>query len=161
MTSIFFLAIGLPDLSLLAARIVFFLVFIFGIISAFFRNVYYGIEYRITEKAIVHIKPWCGIESIGRILGSEEKPLGQQVEYIGWEKAKELKDQDNSLVMVLKEREDTVTIGVTPVASYCNVVENKAPVSFPKLFTSDENVNKAVLKQVIQKARDAKRYKAE
>ena len=161
LTAIFFAAIGLPEVAQLAARIVFFVVFILGLISAFFRNVYHGIEYRITDKAIVHIKPWCGIESINRILGSEEKPFGQQVEFIGWEKAKEMKDQENSLVMVLKEKEDTVTIGVAPVASYCNVVENTAPVSFPKLFVSDEKVNKAVLKQVVQKARDAKRYNAE
>ena len=161
MTSIFFLAIGLPDLSLLAARVVFFVVFIFGVISAFFRNVYHGIEYRITDKAIVHVKPWSGIESIGRFFGSEEKPFGQQAEFISWERTKEIKDQENSLVLVLKDKEDTVVAGVAPVASYLNVVENKAPVNFPKLFVSDEKVNKTVLKQVVQMARDAKRSKTE
>ncbi len=161
LTSIFFLAMGLPDYSLIAARIVFFVVFILGVISAFFRNVYYGIEYRITEKAIAHVKPMYGIESIGKTLGSEEKPFGQQVEFIAWEKAKEMKEQENSFVMVLKEKEETVIIDVAPVASYCNVGENEVPVNFPKLFVSDEKLNKTVLKQVVQKARDAKKANAE
>ncbi len=161
LTSIFFLAVGLPDVSLAAARIVFFVVFIFGLISAFFRNVYYGLEYRITETALVHVKPMCGIESIGRILGSVEKPFGQQFEYISWERTKELKDENNTFMMILKDNEEATIIGVAPVAGYCNVGENEAPVYFPKLFVSDEKVNKTVLKQIVQKARDARKARTE
>ncbi|MBN2410395.1 hypothetical protein JXQ31_01810 [candidate division KSB1 bacterium] len=161
LTSIFFLAVGLPDVSLTAARIVFFAVFLIGVISAFFRNVYNGLEYRITENALVHVKPMCGIESIGRILGSAEKPFGQQFEYISWERAKEIKDENDTFMMILKDREEAAVIGVAPVASYCNVGENAAPVYFPKLFASDEKANKTVLKQIVQKARDVRKTKAE
>jgi len=157
MTSIFFLAIGLPDLSLLAARIVFFVVFIFGVISAFFRNIYYGNEYRIMEKAVVQITPICGIESIGRILGSADKPFGQKTDFITFEKMKEMKDQENSFIVILKEKGDSLPIGVTPVAGYCNVAENEAPVNIKNLFARDEKLNKTVLKQIVQKSRDAKK----
>ena len=141
---------GLHELSLSAARTVFFVVFIMGVIDAFFRNVYHGLQYRITDRALVMVKPFYGIEAVGRSLGSEEKPFGEKLEFIEWSEIKEIKEHESSLLSTLKDDKGAVLIHVLPLKSI-----EPAPANKPKSAEDKE-----MLKYIIQKAREVKRVSA-
>ncbi len=91
LTSIFFLAIGMSHLSQPAARIVFFVFFIPGIVSSYFRTIINGVEYWLTENAVVQLRPFSGFENLDKRLGSKEHPFRMRYFSIPWTRVKDLK----------------------------------------------------------------------
>jgi len=138
----------------MSARIVFFVVFIVGVIAAFFRNIYYGLEFRVTEKALVQPNSFFG-SAITRP-GADTDPVGPRAEYIPWEIVKEIADQEGTLLLPIKDHQEPLAIGVAPVAGYSPATPEEA-AGFPKLFKHNEKLDKEALKKVVQKARDAKK----
>ena len=154
LTSIIFLIIGLPAYSAMSARIVFFVVLILGVIGAFFRYIYYGIEYRITEKALVQPNLLFG-SALNRP-ETDTISVGSRAEYIPWDIVKEIADQEGVMLLTIKEREEPLAIGVAPVTGYSPAAPEES-AGFPKVFKRNEKLDKEVLKKVVQKARDTKK----
>ena len=158
LTSIFFAAIQMPDISLPAARIVFFLVFIIGIVSNLFRALVYGYEYKITQKAIVHSHPFYGWERLGALLGSEDKPFRHIHYYLPWEELKEIREQEHGILLVLNEGHEIEVPVQNVVKLVMNLKLNKPKPSAKGASKSDKLAyDKAVLRIVLQSARETRR----
>ncbi len=153
-TSIIFLIIGLPAYSATSARVVFFAVFLSGMVGAFIRNICNGLEYVISEKALVHFNPAIDIKAPKTALA--HIVANRRTEYVLWDNVKEIADQDGSLLLTLKEHEEPIAIGVAPVASYSPASAEEI-AGFPGLFKRNEKLDKEILKKVVQKAREAKK----
>ena len=156
LTSIILPIIISPELTEILARVIFFVVTLAGILSAFYRNVVNGLEYRITNLGVVHIKPVVGFVSLANTLKSVSKLFADQYETIDWTDVKELRDEKDEFVIVFKHKEP-VNIGVTPVAMYVDVEENGTPVVNPSLFDKTDKMHGEALKLLVKKARDAKK----
>jgi hypothetical protein len=158
LTSIFFLIIQQPDLSLPTARMVFFVIFIAGIVSNLFRAIINGYEYKITDKALVHSHPFYGWEPLGRILGSEDKPFRIVYYCIYWQDVKEIREHQQDLTLLLKD-EIEVQVPILPVMKVALHLNLKS--SIPKergTSKSDkEAYDKAALRIILQAAREARR----
>jgi hypothetical protein len=158
LTSIFFLAIQKPDLSLPLARLVFFIVFIIGIASNFFRAIIYGYEFQIAQKAIVTPHPFFGWEKLGIILGSEEKPFRHVNYFINWDDMKEIREVENGIVLLLKNENEIELLikNVTELTLNLNLKKNE-----PRAKGSSKSdklaYDKAVAKIVLQTARETRR----
>lgn len=158
LTSIFFAAIQKADMAQPLARLVFFVVFITGVVSNFFRAVVYGYQFKITEKAMVTPHPFFGWEKLGIILGSEEKPFRHVNYFLNWADTKEIREIDNGIVVVLKnENEIELAIqNVTELTLNLNLKKNE-----PRAKGSSKSdklaYDKAVAKIVLQTAREARR----
>ncbi|MBN1479619.1 hypothetical protein JXA70_05055 [candidate division KSB1 bacterium] len=156
-TSIFFLAIQMPHMSLPAARAVFFIVFILGIVSNWFRAIVFGYQYKITQRAIVHAHPFFGWEKLGVILGSEDKPFRQMNYYFDWQEIKEIREQEKGLVILKNDLEIEI-----PVHNVIKLVMNlnlNKPEPKAKGASKSEKLayDKAVLRIVLQATREARR----
>jgi len=157
-TSLFFLAIRQPDLSLPAARIVFFLVFLLGITSNLFRAIINGHEYKITDQALVFSHPFYGWEALGRFLGSEERPFRIIYYCIYWQNVKEIREHEQGIILLLKD-DTEIQVPVLPVVKLALHLHVKS--SIPKergANKSDRDVyDKAVMRIILQSAREARR----
>ncbi|MBN1466317.1 hypothetical protein JXA02_11175 [candidate division KSB1 bacterium] len=158
LTSIFFAAIQLPDIALPAARIVFFIVFIFGLVNDLFRAIVNGYEYRITQKAIVYSHPFYGWERLGVLLGSAEKPFRQIYRYFFWQELKEIRELDHGILLVHRN-ENEIEVPVQNVIKLVMNLNLNKPEPKAKGSTKSEKTayDKAVLRIVLQAARDARR----
>ena len=158
LTSIFFLAIQQPDLSLPLARLVFFIVFIIGVASNFFRAVIYGYDLQITQKAIVTPHPFFGWEKLGIILGSEEKPFRQVNYFINWDDTKDIRESENAIVLVLKnDNEIELPVkNVTELTLNLNLKKNE-PQAKGSSKSDKLAYDKAVARIVLQTARETRR----
>ncbi len=141
-------------------RITFFVVLIIGIISAFFRHIYYGLYYRICEKALVAVRPFCGFEQLICPNGEIEKAFGTKLEYIPWESIKEVREKDGKLLLVLKEYKEPLKISVAPVRALLlpqrdGQVEKRSNQG--GLFGKDISLDKETMRLVLQKIRETKR----
>jgi hypothetical protein len=160
LASILFDTIGLEDQAIHAGRIVFFAVFIIGVISAFFRNLVYGLHYRITQKALLHIRPLCGIEAwsgAGKCCF-----LDDRTEYLPWEQIKSVDESEGNLVLTLKD-DNVVNLGVVPVRALWvptadGSMEKRAPAK--GMWSRSAQLDKEALKLVLQKAREIKKAAA-
>lgn len=162
LASIFFKMIGLADLGLYAGRAVFFLVFFLGVLSAFFRNIVHGLEYRITEKALLHVQPLCGIESLTKFVAAALRMRWERVTFLPWEEIKSVQDQEGHLHLTLKG-DTTVSIQVTPVrsidiASGGNAFEQRTHDR--GFFGHDAGFDKETVKLIVQRIRDIKKQAA-
>ena len=139
--------------------IVFFLVFIFGMLNAFIRNIYNGLEFRINGNGIVTVKPQHGFELLGFDKKDGLRPFGEVYELLPWSEIKELKEQDDTIIMNFKIDANPLPLMVTPVVSYFepNGKINLAHGGALKLFSRDLQVDKDAMRTVLQKAREAKR----
>ncbi len=155
LTSLFFLTISMPDLSLPTARIAFFIVTVAGIISSFYRAVVNGLEYRLTDKGVVHIHPYVGIEPLAEAMG-KIKVFSPKYEFIPWTEVREISDEDEEFILVMKEKEP-VNIGVSPLAMYNDYETESEPVIFTKWFEKKNPAFSSVLKLIVKKGREAKK----
>lgn len=158
LTSIFFLSIGLPDLSLPLARAVFFIVFIAGVVSNLFRAVINGFHYIIGQDALVYRHPVFGWEPLGKILGSEDRPFRERYYSIPWEHVREIREQSPGFHLLLKD-ENEIFIPVVPVLKLAVNLNLSQPQAKQKGANKDQKVayDKEVLKMVLQAAREARR----
>ncbi len=159
LTSIFFAGIQKADMALPLARLVFFIVFISGVASNFFRAVVYGYQFKITEKAIVIPQPFFGWEKLGIILGSEEKPFRQVNYFLNWEDSQEIREIENGIVLVLKN-ENEIELPIKNVAELTlnlNVRKNE-PRAKGSSRSDKLAYDKAVARMVLQTAREARRH---
>lgn len=139
--------------------IVFFIVFAAGIVNAFVRNIYNGLEFRIFKNGIAAVKPQFGFEVLGFDKKDGLHPFGDRYEYIPWNEIKEIKDREDGLELVLKNGQDDIPLTVSPVVSYFEPAGNMvlAHNGAIKFFSQDAKVDKDVLRLVLQKSREARR----
>ena len=157
LASILFDAIGLGGFSLYAGRITFFVVFILGVLSAFFRNLAYGLDYRITRNALLHVRPLCSIESLLPADGKLRK--GDRIDYLPWEEIKSVNEAGGALSLTLKEGQ-VVELGVVPVlALWLPTPEGgiEKRTSAQGGWKSSAELDKEALKLIVQKIRDLKK----
>ncbi len=159
LASILLNTMGLPDSGKYAGRIVFFLVFFFGVVSAFFRNVVYGLHYRITEKALIHIQPFCGLEKLLQPNAEGVRLRWDRVVYLTWEEIKAVQDAEGSITLNLKS-DDAVQLQVAPVRSLSvvsggNALEERTHAR--GLFGHDPVFDKEAVKLIVQRIREIKK----
>ena len=158
-TSIALHSVGLTNIALQIARIVFFIVLILGIIDAFFRNIVNGNEYRITEKGLVQAKPYCGYNKLANILESTNIQYFNKHEYIPWDHIKEVKESQAGLLFIIRKTNESLNAeigGIIEVKNYNedgNPIVKKAAVPTLSLYGKDEKFDKEVKKAIAQKAR--------
>ncbi len=163
LTSIIIDTLGDPVLSQKAARVAFLVVFVFGVVNAFFQNVLNGVEFRISEKALVSVKSLFGSTAGSNWLESVGKLLGQHAEYILWNEIKEIKDEQKIILLVLKESEATVTVDASSILRLEVLgADGKKDVRHSRngklaVFSKDEKFDQEAMRLILQKAREAKR----
>ena len=158
LTSILLLTIQLPDIAKPAARIVFFTVFIVGVVNDLFRAILNGYEYRLTQRAIVYSHPFFGWERVGELLGSENKPFRQTYYYFTWQELQEIRELEHGILLVLQNNNE-IEVPVQNVNKLVmNLNLNKPEPKAKGSTKSDKKVyDKAVLRIVLQAAREARR----
>jgi len=141
-------------------RLTFVVVLIIGSLSAFYRHVYYGLHYRLSEKALVAIRPFCGFEGLLRLLGINEAGWGYKSEYLKWEEIREAKEDKGSLSLQLKDQDEPLKIGVAPVRALELPLAGQGSEKRRNsggLFGTDVNLNKETLRLIVQKIREIKK----
>ena len=151
LASIIMATINQANAAQFVARFVFWLVFISGTTSSYYRNIHNGLEYRISEKALVSVKPVCGIVSIDKWLNSINSFFQQRIFYIPWKEIDELKDENGTIIVNLKNNRGSFELGVSPILSL-TVQENKTSTQH-----DSKDLDKESIRLILQKARDAKR----
>jgi hypothetical protein len=142
------------------ARVLFFVVFIGGVIGAFFHNLVYGLHYRVTDKALLYVRPLFGIES-AQESGLVRRP-GDRIEYLPWEQIKSAEEAEGGLFLHMKD-DKTVRLGVTPVVAVWLPTADggmEKRTSAQGLWHRSAALDKETLKLVIQKIRDIKKSAA-
>lgn len=152
-------------------RMLFFLVFIYGIVSAFVGCVYRGQKYSITEKELVNHQPlWKG--GILAVWLRERLGVAQKyIEYLPLNKITKINKGDKHLQVVLED-EGELTVAVSPVLEVTRVVTDGTTTTRridgfgARLFQTDAKMDKDVLKQITEKlhalipaSREDTRYK--
>lgn len=157
-TSILFAAIQMPELSLPAARVVFFIVFILGVMSNLFRAIVYGYQYKITQQAIVHAHPLYGWEKLGTLLGSADKPFRQTNYYFFWQEIKDVHEKEKGLVLSLKSAHEIEIPVHNVIKLEMNLNLNKPEPKAKGISKSEQLAyDKAVLRIILQAVREARR----
>ncbi len=131
-----------PDTAQNAARFVFFIVLIFGNINSFFNNVIHGLEFRITSKGLVGVKPFCGIEVISKNIGLDKVSFLNKNEFIPWSSFKEIETSDNAFAGILHDDKGSVVL-------------EASHIEFPKNLSNPQS--SVVISTIVQKAKEAKK----
>ncbi|MDZ7724715.1 MAG: hypothetical protein U5R06_18375 [candidate division KSB1 bacterium] len=118
LTSIFFLLLNAPHLSQPMARVLFFIFFFLGIASNLFRDIVNGIEYRMTQNALVQVHPFCGFNKINSLIGSNTYPFRTEYFYIPWKNIKDIKDKTGKIQLIEKETDSMIDIQIDRVLNY-------------------------------------------
>lgn len=142
------------------ARLVFFVVFFAGVISSFFRNLVYGLHYRISDKGLLHVRPLWGLES-GQSAELVRRP-GDRIEYLGWQQIKSAEEAEGKLLLSLVD-ESVLTVDVAPVIALWHPTADggmEKRSSAAGLWHRSAALDKEALKLVVQKIRDAKKAAA-
>jgi|GEM_PF-513061 len=177
LTSIFFLAIGMSHLSQPAARIVFFVFFIPGIVSSYFRTIVNGIEYWITESAIVQLRPFSGFEKLNEMLGSPEHPFrrryfsipwsqvkdiktdisskDQFYSFLGLRQTKDMKENDMSKLSLELTSDAAVEVPVKPVVKLSYYLEKQTKEKRKHHDAKPSDLDSEAMRTILQKAREA------
>ena len=158
LASITFIAVNRPEYAQTTARLVFFVVFLVGIVSNYFRAVIAGYKYIITKKALIYSHPFFGWEKLGHLFGSKEKPFRQTFYYVDWIDVKELREHAKGIELVLKN-DDVLEIPVISVVKLALNLNLKGPERREKGATKSEKLayDKAVQQIILQAARDARK----
>jgi|WetSurMetagenome_2_1015567.scaffolds.fasta_scaffold651277_1 hypothetical protein len=155
LTSIVFAFLGIYNQALYFSRIVFFITLVVGLINSWFIHAVFGLEFRLTQKAFVAVRPLLGWLPWAEKLRGADKPLGARFEYLSWEEIKEAREQDGDLVLVLKKNLEEVRISVAPVAwvnDGTRIRLAEKPVS-----GKTDNLDRETLKTILLKIRDLKK----
>ncbi len=139
--------------------IVFVFVYIWGVYNSFMQFLYNGTEYRIMQNGLAHIKPVFGLELPGLDKKDDIYPYGKHFEFLAWDSIQELKEEEESLHVVLKKNKGVVVLGVSPVVSYFTregTVKTAHNGQF-KPFDADEEFDRNAIKFIISRARETKK----
>lgn len=158
LAAIFFIAVHRPEYSQPTARLVFFIVFLAGVISNFMRAVIYGYKYTITPNALIYSHPFFGWEPLGKILASGEKPFRQTYYYVVWNEVKEIREHPKGVTIVQKN-EEVLDIPVVDVIKLAVNLNLKRPERKEKGASKSEKLayDKAVQRIVLQAARETRK----
>lgn len=162
LAAIFFDVIGLVEIAQNAARIVFFITFLSGVVNAFYRFIINGVEFIIMQKGLVAIKPVSGLEKLAKLI-ERFFPRLNKSEYLEWQEIKEIKEGNGELYVVLEEGAEEFSLGVSPCLSVTAYNEDgigktrESPGGRLPLFYSNPEFDKDVLRRAVQKARFAKK----
>ncbi len=166
LTSIIIDTLGEPVFAQKVGRVAFLLVFVFGVVNAFFQNVLNGMEFRISEKALLSVKSLFGVEATGNLLESIGRLLGQHAEFILWNEIKEIKDEQKTVMIVMKEDDSVATIDISSVLRLdVFTADGKKETRASRngklaILSKDEKFDQEAMRLILQKARDAKRQAA-
>jgi hypothetical protein len=141
-------------------RLTFVVVLVVGSLSAFFRHIYYGLHYRLTEKALVAVRPFCGFEGLLRLLGIDETAWGSKSEYLKWEEIRDAKDEKGVLILQLKDQDEPLKIGVAPVRALELALagqDSEKRRNSGGMFGTDANLDKETIRLIVQKIREIKK----
>lgn len=157
-TSIICAALGIFEQALLLSRIMFLVVFVVGTANSYFIYVVFGSETRLTERALVVVRPVIGHVPLAERLGSPTAPFAARYDYLPWEEIKDVKEQDGQLLLILKKDLQEVQIGVTPVAFVARETAERS--SSESLRGADDARDREILKSIVQKVRELRRIPA-
>ncbi len=154
LTSIFFLAVGLPDTAQPAARVVFFAVLIAGLISSAFHCLIKGLWYQITPGGIVHVHPYFGWQE--RIEEKGTRFFKPHFYSLPWEQVKEIREHKNGLLLILSE-DDQTFVPVEPTIKLTMDLSRNRPEAPQKSRAQNDrpSFQKEALRIVIKAAREA------
>ena len=162
LTAIFFDIIGLVEIAQNAARIVFFIAFLSGVVNSFFRFIINGVEFIIMQKGLVAIKPVSGLEKLANLI-ERFFPRLNKSEYIEWQDMKEIKEGNGELYVALEEGAGEFLLGVSPCLSVTAYNEDGIGKTRESssgrffFFSSNPEFDKEALHRAVQKARFAKK----
>ncbi len=162
LTAILFDVIGLVNLAQNAARIMFFVTFLSGVIDAFFRFVVNGVEFFIMQRGLVSMKPFSTFEMLAKFIEGLLPRLNKS-EYLEWQEIKEIKESNGNLGVILKTKEEEFLLGVSPCLSYTVYNEDgigktqKSTSGRLRFFYENSEFDKQALRNALQKARFAKK----
>ncbi|OGC06085.1 hypothetical protein A2V82_01665 [candidate division KSB1 bacterium RBG_16_48_16] len=118
LASIFMAAVGFAEIAQKVARAAFWLVFVGGVADAFLRYVWFGVEYRINQKALINVKSLIHRRDFNDTPAGGRHLPGDQVYAIPWKEIDEIKAEDKKIVVALKENAGSFELGVSPAISY-------------------------------------------
>lgn len=153
-------AIGQDAIAQQGGRITFFLVFIIGVVSAFFRHVYYGLYYQIREKALVAVRPFCGFERFLTADGQIDQSIGTKLDYLPWDQIKDAKEVGGKLHLVIKDYKEPLKIGVSPVRALLLPLSDgrlERRSNQGGLLARDNSLDKETMRLILQKIREVKK----
>ena len=157
LTAIILSWFGLVDLAQPAARIIFFMVFIGGIIDAYFENIVAGIEYRIYQNALVHIKSGFGRDWL-------KMPFpGTKYEFIRWNDIESIRQNDENIELIYKPTGEKIILETIPVIEYQQYGTDKAAqplkadISRVNFFAQDRAFSNQALGRIVSRMRELKR----
>jgi hypothetical protein len=151
--------LNLVDAGQTLARIVFFLVFITGIIDALLENIVIGVDYRVTDKALLHVKPFFLLKPVFGLFGNKVASLAQRVEYIEWPEVESYKqDPEKPALSVELKKSQMVQVGVAPVKHYRLPLSNQEYKSTDQRIDSKDKFSKQAMNHILSKIRQAKSF---
>lgn len=139
LTSIFFLALNAPHLSQPFARLLFFVFFILGVLSNYYRSIVNGLEYWVTPNAFVKVRPFCGFERLNQILGGKTYPFRTEYYYIPWDEIKSVKEENEHIELLNEKGQAFYEIPMQKVLKLFGMQNRK---HFERSTTDDESIQK-------------------
>lgn len=153
--SILCTALGIFEQALLLSRITFLVILVVGVANSYFIYVVFGSEVRLTERALVMVRPVIGHIALAERLGTPAEPFAARFDYLPWEEIKDVREQDGQLLLILKQDLLEVRIGVAPVAFVARDIAE--PSGGEALRGGDSSKDKEILKSIVLKVRELKR----
>lgn len=164
LTSIFFLTIGQDHLSLPLARIVFFVIFIYGLVTDLFRYVIRGLNYQVCRDGMVYVKPYIGWEpGSGTHFSQEKETVPSRYFYIPWQDVKDIQEDEEHMLLTVKDKKEDVelAIPVKPVIKASMHLDKQGSIQHftSKTKTEKEKAEfqKEIMRSVLQTARQARK----
>ena len=154
LTSIFFLLLNAPHLSQPVARVLFFIFFILGIVSNFYRAVVNGIEYRMTADALVQVHPFCGFVKINSLISSGLYPFRTEYFYIPWENIKNISNEPGKIQLIEKESESIIDVQIDRVLSYFGYNNGRFYERYKSENETVDSFNKQARQLILKTGRD-------
>lgn len=156
LTSIFFAAVGQADWAQPWARLVFFVILFLGVASNFYRCIIHGLNYKITQKAMVHVHPYIGWEKLTALLGRLMPAFATSYFTINWLTVKEIREQKNGILIILQDGQEA-PVPVIPVSIVTlNLKLNSPEPRSKNRHKADQAAyDKEILRMVIKAAREA------
>jgi hypothetical protein len=139
-------------------RSFFFLVLLYGIISAFLGNVYQGQQYSISERALISNQPiWKG----GFLMVWLRVRLGiahKYIEHLPWDKISNVSKADKHMQIEFSD-DGNLSIAVSPVLEFVRVGESGKMVTrridgfWARLFEDNKKLNSNAMQHIMETAR--------
>ncbi len=149
--------LNLVEIGQFLARIVFLVVFFVGVIDAYLENVFYGIDYRVADKAMLHIKPFFLLQPVLGLLGNKIASLARRIEYIEWKDIEKYKaDNEKQALELQLKKSQTVQVGVAPLKRFRLPLSNEEFQPKGSDSKGDEKFFKQAMNHILNQIRKAK-----